>query len=154
LQHHKLSHLRHVKLSQPPKVSNFWRYHDKGQGKVSTIEALVLLLYEFRTLRAASEAPSEAPAAAPLDRISAPVESLPEAKLLLLFGLIREAIIMSNSKRGEETAILPMDEEAKEARRLQRRQRGTLRQQSQKVSYIYICPYMSHCLCEIRVNFE
>lgn len=38
-----LANLRHVKLAQPPKESNFWRYHKAGAGCVSTIEGNVAM---------------------------------------------------------------------------------------------------------------
>lgn len=240
LQHPKLKHLRHVKLSEPPQESRFWRYHNRGNGCVSTIEALVLVLSEFRKAvdtpellrsqgggggggepllpRFAETGQEAAAAAVPSEEMSSSFakahgvhgmepavvqsssgdgdgdsgggsgggdgdggedgsESLnefrirpkdrldeqhqkqqhhhhPELRLLLLFGLVADAIKLDYNGQGRDgmkktlgvrceggraagaahKALLPMDEAAKELRRNHRRQKGSERQVRQKES--------------------
>mmetsp|Transcript_68904 Transcript_68904/g.138534 ORF Transcript_68904/g.138534 Transcript_68904/m.138534 type:complete len:414 (-) Transcript_68904:97-1338(-) len=217
LLHRKLRHLRHIRLANPPEESLFWRYHNQGAGRVSTIEALVLVLSEFRaaccphretagtgmspknlqagpsfrgepvgrtaqledgtrgagyehhsddndnvdnvgggggdgggvTLHRSVDAVNRVSTGASSSSCSISSEFSSEFRLLLIFGLVADAIKLDYAGEGREVkrlgvrqgaragnsphaALLPMDEKAKEHRRLHRRQQGSERQVRQK----------------------
>ncbi|CBN79212.1 conserved unknown protein [Ectocarpus siliculosus] len=45
--HPKLKGLRHVRIREPPAVSQFWRWHTEGEGHICTAEATYLVLKDF-----------------------------------------------------------------------------------------------------------
>ncbi|CAH0476695.1 unnamed protein product [Peronospora belbahrii] len=102
-----INKLRHVKLAQPPRDSNFWRYHKAGAGCVSTIEAIHLMLEEYTA--AAKKA------AITLPEGSATTQ-LPD--LLFFFKLQFTRITKQfESEADPEKKKLPMDADEKERRR-------------------------------------
>ena len=51
LEHPAIARLvRKVQLREPPSESRFWRYHSKGEGHLSSVEALYYLLKEYEAL--------------------------------------------------------------------------------------------------------
>jgi hypothetical protein len=86
LSHHSLSHLRRVKLARPPVHSKFWRYHSRGEGCLSTIEAVHGMLKEYIEVIAMTEC----------KRYSQGVED----DLLFFFHLIYDHILDIHKQRG------------------------------------------------------
>ncbi|KAF4028722.1 DTW domain-containing protein [Phytophthora infestans] len=107
-----ITDLRHVKLAQPPKESNFWRYHKAGAGCVSTIEAIQLMLEEYT-------------AAAKRAEISLPEgsEDTQLSDLLFFFKLQFSRIAEHFETEADPERKPPMDADEKERRRLMYSQR-------------------------------
>lgn len=102
-----LQQLQHVKLRHVPEKSVFWRYHDAGDGCVSSIEALY---YAFKEIM----------------RVTGQTVSGGTLEdLLYIFALqadsIRQDYAYNPRKQG---LILPMDEQAKALQQWRRRHNG------------------------------
>ena len=103
----RFKNLRHVKLSNPPTKSRYWRWHNNGAGMLSTIEATVCAVWE-----AAGDNKENV------------------MNLLYLFGLQRAAI---KQQCLADNSPFPWDDEYKDEKRRQTKQSGTERQKLQKV---------------------
>jgi len=101
----KFKNLRHVKLSDPPKESKYWRWHNGEDGFLSTIEATVVALHEV-------------------------MPSSKWANLLYIFGLQRAAIKKSCDDNGSPYPWL--SDGYKREKRKQTKQKGSDRQKRQK----------------------
>ncbi|KAL4138821.1 hypothetical protein KRP22_002499 [Phytophthora ramorum] len=99
-----IANLRHVKLAQPPKESNFWRYHKAGAGCVSTIEAIQLMLEEYTV--AAKKAEITLPEVSKL------------SDLLFFFKLQFKRIVEQFEDESNPDRKPPMEADEKERRRL------------------------------------
>ncbi|KAF4323273.1 hypothetical protein BBO99_00001547 [Phytophthora kernoviae] len=102
-----LNNLRHVKLAQPPKESNFWRYHKAGAGCVSTIEAIQMMLEEYTA--AAKKVGI---------KLSGGSENTQLSDLLFFFKLQFARIVEIFDKEADPSRKPPMDADEKERRRL------------------------------------
>lgn len=91
-----------MKLKTPPKNSRFWRYHQKGEGHVSSIEALYLLFKEYEALTGKH-------AIDPETKNKAALEDLFYLFRLQLY-VIKERYETDERKKGRP---LPMDEAGK-----------------------------------------
>nr|CCA27733.1 conserved hypothetical protein [Albugo laibachii Nc14] len=122
LQHSSLSNLRCVKLAHPPAQSKFWRYHEAGEGCISTIEAIEMMLQEY--LLAISTANIN---------LDTSISSSEISKLLFIFKQIYSTIASKH-----EHDILPMHEQSKENRRRHRSQKdiGKIRKAEYKARKI------------------
>ncbi|CCI42496.1 unnamed protein product [Albugo candida] len=107
LQHCSLSELRCIKLAHPPAQSKFWRYHEAGEGCISTIEAIELMLQEYLLATNAANI-----------KIDTSISSSEISKLLFFF----ERIYVTIASKHEHD-ILPMHEQSKEKRRRHRNQK-------------------------------
>ncbi|OQS05521.1 hypothetical protein THRCLA_02371 [Thraustotheca clavata] len=120
-----ISHLRSVKLAKPPLHSKFWRYHSSGEGCISTIEAVYLMLEEYSAACHARDIPLSS-----TDNV---------ADLLYFFHMIHDVILethKSNPNRQLERA--PMSEEEKNRQRIMRSQKelGKKRKRENKEEYM------------------
>ncbi|KDO34297.1 hypothetical protein SPRG_19115 [Saprolegnia parasitica CBS 223.65] len=105
-----LSHLRTVKLAKPPLHSKFWRYHSSGDGCVSTIEAVYLMLEEYTAAMHARNL-----ALTSTDDVS---------EILYYFNLVHDTILETHkSDPNRQLDRAPMSEAEKERQRLLRSQK-------------------------------
>lgn len=112
-----LSRLQKVHLSNPPKQSFFWRWHNEGPGMISTIEAIYYAAFEVLQKKNSTILQSTN-----IDQLADTNNLL---HLLWLFGHQRAAILRSSQDKGKPP---PFTKEGKEAQREMRRQKGTWRQ--------------------------
>ncbi|KAF0718534.1 Aste57867_1636 [Aphanomyces stellatus] len=116
-----LSHLRCVKLANPPLESKFWRYHSSGKGCISTIEAVHLLLDEYVVAR-----PSAAHASTDI------------SQLLFFFQIVHDTIKHTHeTDPNRQVERAPMSEAEKERQRLMRSQKenGKKRKLENKLAF-------------------
>lgn len=115
-----LSLLQKVHLSNPPKQSFYWRWHNAGPGMISTIEAIYYASFEVLQKKNSTISQSTVTTN---DQLADTNNLL--LHLLWLFGHQRAAILRSSQDKGKPP---PFTKEGKEAQREMRRQKGTWRQ--------------------------
>ena len=104
-EHDSIATLPKVHLTNPPKESHYWRWHNAGSGMLSTMEAVYVAAKEVAT------------------KLSN-IEHSDFSFLLWLFGLQRAAILR-HTKNNEREA--PFTNAGKEQQRALRRQQGTVK---------------------------
>ncbi|OQR85352.1 hypothetical protein ACHHYP_11913 [Achlya hypogyna] len=110
LNHPSVAHLRAVKLAKPPLHSKFWRYHSSGEGCISTIEAVYLMLEEYLT--------------ALQKRNLTPSMTDPVGGLLYFFNIVHDVILETHkTDPNRQLERAPMSEAAKELQRLRHSQK-------------------------------
>jgi len=114
-----LSLLQKLHLSNPPKQSFYWRWHNEGPGMISTIEAIYYAAFEVLQKKNSTILQSTVTTN---DQLADTNNLL---HLLWLFGHQRAAILRSAQDKGKPP---PFTKEGKEAQREMRRQKGTWRQ--------------------------
>jgi len=114
-----LSLLQKVHLSNPPKQSFYWRWHNEGPGMISTIEAIYYAAFEVLQKKNSTISQSTVTTNDQLEYTNNLLH------LLWLFGHQRAAILRSAQDKGKPP---PFTKEGKEAQREMRRQKGTWRQ--------------------------
>ncbi|CAK4086538.1 unnamed protein product [Aphanomyces euteiches] len=115
----KISHLRCVKLANPPLESKFWRYHSSGKGCISTIEAVQLMLDEYLAAKPSSK------------------NDVDVSQLLFFFQLVHDHIIHTHTRPDRQLDRAPMSEAEKERQRLLRSQKekGKKRKLENKLAF-------------------
>ena len=151
--HPSVACLQQVTLSDPPDVSLFWRWHGKGTGMLSTIEAVFVAAWEVneaRSAAAASEGAEHTTAdalggAGAAARNLQPNQGDPTGLLkgvFTLFGLQKRALEKAGNKEkmigglegGNGAGFLPWEEGFKSQKRAERAQAGSERQKQQKIA--------------------
>lgn len=118
-----LQRLQKVHLSSPPKQSYYWRWHNAGQGMLSTIEAIYTAAYEVA--KSKHERLLETGTITQSDSNDIVTDEDNLIDLLWLFAHQRASTI----KRAENSGRLaPCTDEYKSLESAKRRQRGTWRQ--------------------------
>ena len=116
-----LSRLQKVHLSNPPKQSFYWRWHNAGPGMISTIEAIYYAAFEV--LQKKNSTISQSTTITTNDQLADTNNLL--LHLLWLFAHQRAAILRSAQDKGKPP---PFTNEGKEIQREMRRQKGTYKQ--------------------------
>jgi hypothetical protein len=114
-----LSKLRKVHLSNPPKTTYYWRWHNAGAGCVSTIEAIYYAATEVSELKYQQVLTSEQQSSPTVEDHLADQNNL--IHLLWLFGHQRAATFEAANREGK---VAPGSAEGKELARSLRKQKG------------------------------
>ena len=117
----RLRRIPKVHLSNPPKESYFWRWHNAGAGMMSTIEAIYFASLEVYQSRYKQMVANSSPQTR-LDECL--IDERNSIHVLWLFGLQRRAIIKRAEQEGKPA---PCSEDGKEMQREWRRRKASWR---------------------------
>jgi len=118
-----LQSLQKVHLSSPPKQSYYWRWHNEGQGMLSTIEAIYTAAFEVSQSRHKRRLEAGTITQSDSNDIVTDEDNLID--LLWLFAHQRASTIKIAENNGNPA---PCTDEYKSLERAKRKQRGTWRQ--------------------------
>lgn len=122
----ELSTLKKVHLSSPPQETYYWRWHNAGDGMISTIEAIFYAAFEVSQLKYQKlllESQQKISQMEQAENFLIDQKNL--IHLLWLFGHQRAATLKSAQKEGTPA---PCSDEGKKMQRETRKQKGTWRQ--------------------------